>query len=93
MGKLILFSVCTILLFGGCFGDKGPEKWTGFVFPDKDNTKRSLEITEFSSLDECRKASLEKIKELDLKKANYECGLNCIYNDGLKTKICEKMSK
>jgi len=94
MIKNILLISVTALLLSGCFTDKDAEVWTSWVFPDKSNTKRSMELGQFPSLEQCRVASLDKLTALNLSdRGDYKCGLRCGYNEGLKTLICERTAK
>lgn len=80
-------------IFSGCFGEKKEEKWTAFIYPDKENTKRNVKspIT-FKTLQECKDASIEQINNQNLQNsAIFKCGLNCEWHDGMKIEICEKM--
>ncbi|BAK73621.1 MAG: hypothetical protein AB7S49_12615 [Arcobacter sp.] len=94
MFKNILIMSCLIFLLNGCFGEKKEEKWTAFIYPKKEDTKNKIKspIT-FTSLEECKKVSILEIKNQNLENiASFNCGLNCIYHDGMKLDICEKMS-
>lgn len=94
MIKNILLLCTTIFLFSGCFGEEKQQEWTSWVYPDKNNIKRSLKGKTFKTLEECREASLAKLQELDVEAGgDYNCGLNCNYHEGMKTEICEKMTK
>lgn len=94
MIKNSIFLTITALLLAGCFSDRGPDYWTAWVYPDKTNTKRSLEMGPFETIEQCRKTSLEKLSELNVKdRGDYKCGLRCGYNEGLKSIICEKTIK
>ncbi len=93
MIKNILLMAITAILLAAC-GNRGPEVWTAWVYPDKTNIKRSMEIGQFPSLEKCRKASIDKLNTLDLAiRGDYKCGLGCGYNEGLKTLVCEKTVK
>ncbi len=94
MIKLLLTAITASLLFTAC-AEKGPEKWTAYIYPDKSNSKRSMALKEvFPNLKACQEASIKKLEELDLTtRGFYECGLHCEYHDGMKTQICEKMAK
>jgi len=93
MFKIVLLSTLSLLLLTGCFGSGSKEqKWTSFIYPDKSNQKRSMKFAEFNSLQECKDASINRLKNLDLSQRGFfKCGLNCKYHDGMKTEICEKM--
>jgi len=93
MIKNILLMAITAMILVGC-GERGPEIWTAWIYPDKTNTKRSMEIGQFPSIEECRVASKDKLQALNLsQRGDYKCGLGCGYNEGLKTLVCEKTSK
>lgn len=109
MLKNTLLIIVVALLFSGCFGSEDKESsndkvtvetietnesWTAWVYPDVSNIKRSLELGQYPSLEQCKTASLSKLEALKLtQRGTYKCGLNCSYNEGLKTLICEKLSK
>lgn len=93
MIKNLTLITFTSLFLSGCFGEKKEEKWTAFIYPDKENTKRSVKspIT-FNSLQDCKKASLLEINNQNLQNsAIFKCGLNCNFHDGMNVEICEKM--
>jgi hypothetical protein len=93
MLKNLILIGCTALLLYGCFGKKEEEKWTAFIYPDKQDTKKNIKspIT-FASLEECKNVSIMEIKKQNLENiAFFKCGLNCNYHDGMKLEICEKM--
>lgn len=95
--KIILLSMITLLVLTGCLGgdNKSSEGvWTSFIYPDKANIKRSMEYGKFQSLEECTKASVDKLNELGLSQRGFvECGLNCSFNEGMKTLVCERVVK
>jgi len=94
MIKNIALAAVTAILLGGCFTERGEEVWTSWVYPDKANIKRSMEVGQFPTLELCREASLAKLKSLNLsQRGDYKCGLRCGYNEGLKSLICEKTAK
>lgn len=80
-------------IFSGCFGEKKEEKWTAFIYPDKENTKRSVKSPmTFATLQECKDAAIEQINNQNLQtSAIFKCGLNCSFHEGMKVEICEKM--
>lgn len=90
--NLILVIGC-LFIFTGCVGGQKEEKWTAFIYPDKNDSKKNIKspIT-FASLDECKKASIFEIKNQNLENiAFFKCGLNCSYHEGMKLEICEQM--
>uniref|UniRef100_UPI004047DF03 hypothetical protein n=1 Tax=Aliarcobacter sp. TaxID=2321116 RepID=UPI004047DF03 len=93
MFKNIILLASIGLLLGGCFGGEKETKWTAFIYPDKEDTKKSVKSPmTFDSLEECKKVSLLEIKNQGLEnKAIFKCGLNCKYHEGMKMEICEKM--
>lgn len=95
MKKTIFWASLASLLFTGCIGgESAKEEWTGFIYPDKTNTKRSKAFGKYETLEQCQKASKNELEKLNLTtRGYYECGLNCEYHEGMKVEICEKMSK
>ncbi len=93
MLKNLLLLTATTLILSGCFGEEKEAQWTAYIYPDKENTKRSVKspIT-FKTLKECKEASIEQINNQNLKNsAIFKCGLNCSWHDGMKIEVCEKM--
>lgn len=94
MIKNILLLSITIFVLSGCMGKDNNEEWTSWIYPDKQNIKRSLKGNTFKTLKECKEASLLKMKALGIEKSgDYNCGLNCKFHEGMKTEVCEKMTK
>jgi len=93
--NILLVSIVATVFTGCIFGGDGKEEWTSYVYPDKENTKRSLILPiKFPTLEMCRKASLDVLKEKELEqKGSYKCGKNCSYHEGMKLDICEEMKK
>ncbi len=90
--KTILLTSIISLIFTSCSNTTNEEEWTSFVYPDKQNQKRSIKVGVYKSYKECKKASQEKLLDI---KANelgfYKCGLGCIFHEGMKNDICTKM--
>lgn len=93
MIKLLTLATTALFIFTGC-GDRGPQAWTSYIYPDKANEKRSMENGVYPSLKECQEASLAKLTLLKLQtRGNYKCGLDCSYHEGMKTQICKEMKQ
>ena len=90
--NLLLLTTATVL-FTGCFGDPKEEKWNSFIYPDKNNNKRSLKSPmTFKSLQECQQESEKQLQKLNIVDVGtYKCGLNCSFHEGMKLEVCEKM--
>jgi len=93
MIRNLLLATCATILLTGCIGGEKKEEWSAFIYPDKENTKRNMKSPmTFSSLKECKEASLLQIEKQGIKDfATFKCGLNCSFHDGMKLEICEKM--
>ncbi|MFY9089066.1 hypothetical protein [Arcobacter aquimarinus] len=93
MIKNLLITCCTVFLLSGCFGGEKEEKWTAFIYPNKEDTKKNVKSPmTFATLQECKEVSILEIKKQNLEDiATFKCGLNCKYHDGMKLEICEKM--
>ncbi|AXH09934.1 hypothetical protein CP960_07005 [Malaciobacter halophilus] len=89
---LILGSI--LLFLNACSNNNQKQQWTSWIYPDKNHIKRSMKNGVYNSLEECKQASINKIEELNISnKATYKCGLNCSFHEGMKTEICQKMTK
>jgi len=54
------------------------QEWMGFVYANKADLTRHIEIGSFSSLEECRGAAQDKLFSSGwARSGDYECGLNC----------------
>ncbi len=93
MVKNIFLVSTAAVLFTGCLGGAQEEKWTAFIYPDKDNTKRNMKSPmTFDTLEICKEESKKQLDILGITKtATFKCGLNCEFHDGMKLEICEKM--
>lgn len=93
MYKNLLLLTITALLFSACIGEKKEEKWHSFIYPDKENNKRSLKSPiVFKNLQECQDESIKQLEILKITDiGTYKCGLNCEFHDGMKLEVCEKM--
>ncbi len=70
----------------GCTKDS----WTGFLYPDKSDLTKSIEVGSFPSLESCRDSIRSHTKYTE--NSDYECGLNCKPSDyGIN--ICKKTMK
>ncbi len=62
-----------ILVLSGC-----GQEWRGFVYPNKNDLSKHIEVGKFDSLEKCRNASLGKLNIMGKRyDGDYECGLNC----------------
>lgn len=51
-----------------------PQKWTGYVYPDKHNLSKVIELGEFSSEEECNAAAVNTLRRVSsLSAGDYEC--------------------
>ena len=86
MKKVVLLTFL-IAALTGCEDDQ----WKGFVYPSKNNLSNHREIGIYTSLEQCRSASLSVIRNANWSNADYECGLNCNQEGGLN--ICKKTER
>ncbi|MEN8717221.1 MAG: hypothetical protein ABF301_00980 [Sulfurovum sp.] len=93
MLKNILLISTAAVLFTGCLGGAEEEKWTAFIYPDKENTKRNVKSPmTFDNLQTCKDEAAKQIEILGITStATFKCGLNCTFHDGMRMEICEKM--
>jgi hypothetical protein len=73
-----------IFLVTGC-----TQEWQGYVYPDKNDLTKHIQLGNFDSLENCRKAAIDVMWKLgERSKRDYECGLNC--KTETMPMICEK---
>lgn len=93
--KTIILTSLTSLVLTSCMDTKEVEKeWTSFVYPDKQNKKRSVKIGVYESLEQCQEASKKKLIEIQAEKIGfYKCGYGCAFNKAMKSDICKRMEE
>lgn len=96
MKKLLLAIVLVMSAGSVQAGMFSKDVWTGFVYPDVTDLTVHKDIGGYGSLPACREAAFETMKSLlDQEQykgntANFECGLNCEYDNKIGINICEK---
>ena len=93
--KFLFVAIALAFMLTGCSNSKtssGQEVWTSFIFPDKTNTKRSMQYGQFPTLQLCQEASQVKLTQINAQESGFsECGLNCSFHDGMKATVCERV--
>ena len=78
--------LCLSIILTGC-----SDRWQSKVYLSKQNPTNHRIIGEFSSLEECRDASLNYLKGIKvLDTGDYECRKNCNYDYALDKYNCDK---
>jgi hypothetical protein len=96
MKKLLatLLFLPTLILVSSSAHSFWNDKWSGWVYPDKNDLTKYTKIgTEFSSLEDCRGQCKKTIASAGYPNADYECDLNCKpmnSNDPNSVMICKK---
>jgi hypothetical protein len=68
-----VFALLVALSLSGC-----SQEWRGFVYPNKNDLSKHIEVGRYDSLEKCRDASLGKLQIIGKRyEGDYECGLNC----------------
>lgn len=99
MKRVVLFS----MVITGIAGCAKTYPWEGIVYPKTGTLPYNLEIGRFSTLEECRAASLAVLSKTIPEEGaspDYECGLNCRVDASfspppglLPMRICDETSK
>lgn len=76
VAKIALAALCAWLI-GAWLLTALRDEWSGFVYPNKDDLSRHLEIGPYPTIDACRSASLRALSTTFTPPGDYECGLNC----------------
>ena len=59
------------------------ERWHGYVYPDRADRSKHIQLGPFSTFEECRAATTARLSKLPKRRndplvvSDYECGLNC----------------
>lgn len=72
--------LAALILLTGC-----TERWSGFVYPNKQDLTTHQAVGDHSSLESCRRAAADVISGLPGggRNADYECGLDCKSRSGM----------
>lgn len=71
--------------------DDRPRQWDAFVYPDSEGSDAYETIEGFRSLELCRKAAENRIRQLkEPEKADYECGYQCRFDPDWGISVCAK---
>ncbi|MGR8919216.1 MAG: hypothetical protein ACU85V_06335 [Gammaproteobacteria bacterium] len=86
-------ALATLLLLGA--GCDVFSRWDALVYTNKFDRANSIDIGTYGSLEECRAAALEKIRELKIGElGSYVCGKNCMVKWGFgNMRMCERTSR
>lgn len=84
---LLLFSVSAL---SGC---SHKERWSGYIFPDKDNLLiHRIVGNDFESLETCRQHCRSALESLHAGHSGYyECGKNCKNSSDYYVRQCEEI--
>lgn len=79
-----------LLLLAGC--DR--PQWQGWIYPDKTDLTRSIEIGPYKTLDACRVAVLRATRNMiDPYGWDYECGFRCKPDPRLGINVCARVPR
>ena len=87
----------TFLLISGCAYEKRGDRliltdWKLTYFPNGINGGTEVYYSEYPTLDQCKNAGIEKIKEnlTEYPDADFFCGTNCtLVKDGIEPRHCD----
>lgn len=67
------------------------EAWEGYVYPNKNNLSSHDFIGTFTSLEQCRAASIGRLEATNaINRGTYECGLDC---RGVDPRVCKRTER
>lgn len=73
---------------------RGP--WTGWIYPDANDTSYSIKLGEFKNFEACQEASIEGVRTLSRLRdwsepeGTYECGRRCRFDKDLRIDVCKE---
>jgi hypothetical protein len=86
--KLYVMVAATILL-SGC-----GERWSGFVYPNRNDLTKHINIGDYKTLEECGRAARNNLQVMKAYEGDYECGLNCKPMPNMPSvNLCEKTER
>lgn len=88
-------SVMTVAILALALASCGrPDEWRGWVYPSANDLTRSIELGTFTNFEACQEAALRALRTLEATKVgDYECGLNCRWDDSMGINICKETRK
>jgi len=91
MALRLVVSLVTVATLAGCF----QEEWRGFVYPNRADLTKHVEIGTFPSLEQCRSAAHDRLALSGwAEQGDYECGLNCERREGFGDMlVCKKTAR
>ena len=100
---IFIIMVISLVLLIKLSSETSKDLWSCFIYPDRNLLNHSIEVGKYPSLDSCREAAYSALKYyhrehcmgLDcdddpMKIGDYECGLNCEYNEKYSAQTCSE---
>lgn len=71
-----------------------PDEWRGWVYPSAGDLTRSIELGTFTNFDACQAAAIGALRSLERDTTgDYECGLNCRWDERMGVNVCKETRK
>ena len=74
--RLGVWIAALVTLLAAC--DQRPRTWQAFVYPDRSDLNRVVEMGSFKTFEQCQQAAINSLRTLGVADiGDYECGYRC----------------
>jgi len=92
-GATVWATALAVVTFGVSSCGK-PDEWRGWVYPTAADLTRSIELGTFTNFEACQEAAIGALRTLNAASVgDYECGLNCRWDERLAINVCRETRK
>lgn len=87
-------AIAGLTFLAACAPTPTTRDWKGFVYPDAPSLLVDIPIGDYTTLEDCRAASLAVMKAKSVAQTgDYECGFRCRIEPGMSASVCEKTER
>ncbi len=87
-------ALLTSILLAGALDACSPDEWTGFVYPNRSDLTKHIEIGAFDSFEGCQSSAINTMRRNNWQvSGDYECGLNCRPSEYGGLQVCEETKR
>lgn len=71
-----------------------PDEWRGWAYPSSADLTRSVELGTFTNFEACQAAAIGALQAMGREaEGDYECGLNCRWDQSMAINVCKETRK
>ena len=84
----------TFVLLAGALDACSPDEWTGFVYPNRSDLTKHIEIGAFDSFEGCKTSAINTMRQNNWQASgDYECGRNCRPSEYGGWQVCKETKR